>query len=279
MSTSLLGRWSWAIPASPSIFPWDSLQPSGGAISQRDGPSRVASWLPLPGGGSEIVYILHAGREAGLLSRLGALPHSFGVGPPCLRAPRRGRGPRWRGSFPGKRTGAGACGSSPRALGSLGPSDPKAVGRGCPITRSGPAEGSSLPRILRKEESCLRAGSLLTRAAAPISFKISGDSGGRQIEVGKANERSGEAPTRRGRGREPRGRPGGVPASPVPAEDVELSAPLSSGGASWPRKFAGGEAESQVAVGIPLDAGRRAPEDGPWGRSRSHPWATWRAEL
>lgn len=65
-----------------------------------------------------------------------------------------------------------------------------------------------------------------------------------------------------------------MPASPDPAEDAELSAPLWSGRASWPREFAGGEAEGQVAVGIP------APGDhGPWGRSRSHPWATWRAEL
>lgn len=42
---------------------------------------------------------------------------------------------------PANARGAGACGSSPRALGPLGPTDPKGFRRGHPITRSGPAEG------------------------------------------------------------------------------------------------------------------------------------------
>lgn len=53
---------------------------------------------------AQMFCILHVGREAGLLSRVGGLPHSFGFGPPCIRAPRRGRGARGRGRFPGKRT-------------------------------------------------------------------------------------------------------------------------------------------------------------------------------
>lgn len=72
-----------------------------------------------------------------------------------------------------------ALSGTPRALG------PQGIQARTPDNEVGACGGIVFASHCKEEESCPRARGLLTRAVAPVSLKIPGDSGGPQAEVGK----------------------------------------------------------------------------------------------